>query len=49
MYSVIFPLPYKYEWTISYTYRVIFSLIDKSSEQRNDKTKQNTKISIREQ
>ena len=43
-YGLIFPLPYKHEWTLSYTYRVLISPIDKSSEQRKNKTKQNTKI-----
>ena len=34
-----FPLHYKHEWTLSYTYRVLISLINESLEQRNDKTK----------
>ena len=48
-YGIIFPLHYKHEWTLSYTYRVLISPIDKSLEQWNDKTKQNTKISMCEQ
>ena len=48
-YDIIFPLHYKHEWTLSYTYRVLISPIDKSLEQRNDKRKQNTKISCCEQ
>ena len=43
-YGLIFLLPYEHEWTLSYTYRVLISPIDKSSEQRKNKTKQNTKI-----
>ena len=43
-YSFSFALPYKHEWTLSYTYRVLSSPIDKSSEQQKRKTKQNTKI-----
>ena len=35
----LFPLPYKHVWTLSYTYRVLISPIDESSEQRNNKTK----------
>ena len=34
-----FILPYKHVWTLSYIYRVLISPIDKSSEQRNNKTK----------
>ena len=43
-YDIIFPLHYKHEWTFSYTYRVLISPIDKSSEQQNNKTKK-TQIS----
>ena len=43
-----FPLPYKHGGTLSYTYKVLISPIDKSSEQRNNKTKQNTNISMRD-
>ena len=49
IYFFSFTLPYKYVWTLSYTYRVLISPIDKLLEQRNDKTKQNTKISMCEQ
>ena len=35
----LFPLPYKHVWILSYTYRVLISPIDESSEQRNNKTK----------
>ena len=35
----LFPLPHKHVWTLSYTYRVLISPIDESSEQRNNKTK----------
>ena len=45
-YGLIFPLPYKHEWTLLYTYRVLIILIDKSSKKCNSKTKQNTKISM---
>ena len=38
-YNFSFTLPYKHVWTLSYIYRVLISPIDKSSEQRNDKTK----------
>ena len=40
-YSLIslFPLPYKHVWTLSYTYRVLISPIDESSEQWNNKAK----------
>ena len=34
-----FTLPYKHVWTLSYIYRVLISPIDKSLEQRNNKTK----------
>ena len=35
----MFPLPYKNVWTLSYTYKVLISPIDKSSEQQKNKTK----------
>ena len=33
-YDIIFPLPYKHEWTLSYTYRVLICPIDESLEQQ---------------
>ena len=42
----LFPFPYKHVWTLSYTYRVLISPIDKSSEQRKNKSKQNTNVSM---
>ena len=33
-YGIIFPLHYKHEWTLSYTYRILICLIYESLEQR---------------
>ena len=35
----LFPLPYNHVWTLLYTYMVLISPIDKSSEQQNNETK----------
>ena len=45
-YGKIFPLPYRHVWTLSYTYRILISPIDKSSKQRKNKTKQKHNISM---
>ena len=44
-----FPLPCKHGGTLSYTYKVLTTPIDKSSEQWNNKAKQNANISMHEQ
>ena len=39
--GIMFPLPYKHEWTLSYTYRVLISPIDKSNRKAKQKKHQN--------